>query len=154
MSKECIQAKPEDIVELLYEVYDVPSGICEHIKNMVQRLESTDNANPSEALECLKQIEDVIETKIGLGVVNTYLINIIKQALIKAQEQEKVLEIIFEKNVNVYYFKDELAFWNLSYEYYINNFSSFHNGPAIKMLDEEEFELLKQYFEKIFKNSN
>jgi len=42
-----------------------------------------------EALESLKQIEDVIETKIGLGVVNAYLIDIIKQALIKAQEQEK-----------------------------------------------------------------
>ncbi len=81
MSKEYLEAKPEDIVKLLYEVYDVPSGICEHIKNMQQRLEAIDNSKPSEAMDSLKQIEDVIETKIGLGVVNTYIINIIKQAL-------------------------------------------------------------------------
>lgn len=66
--------------------------IIKCIKEKIQRLEAIDDSKASEALESLKQIEDVIETKIGLGVVNTYLINIIKQALLNTQELETMAE--------------------------------------------------------------
>lgn len=72
--------------------YNVDLNSKEELKKALQRLESIDNSKASEALECLKQVEDVIETKIGLGVVNTYIINIIKQALLNAQELETMAE--------------------------------------------------------------
>ena len=75
---------------------DIERGNCEYnvtdyldtVEAALLELQSIKEAKSSEALECLKQIEDIIETKIGLGVVNAYLINIIKQTLIKAREQE------------------------------------------------------------------
>lgn len=60
MSKEYLEAKPEDIANLLYEVYDVPSGICEQIKDMVQRLESIDNAKPSETLAAYEKLDNTL----------------------------------------------------------------------------------------------
>ena len=88
----------EEALDRLYECNDddYTLGYQQHdyklLQQALKRLEAIDNANPSEALECLKQIEDIIETKIGLGVVNAYIINIIKQALEKAQEQEKFFD--------------------------------------------------------------
>lgn len=80
--------------ELPYIIADIIKKNCsqEVINLILQNLEAIDNANASEALKCLKQIEDVIETKVGLGVVNTYLINIIKQALLNTQELETMVE--------------------------------------------------------------
>lgn len=56
----------------------------------------------------LEALEDLIETirmfgenQIGLDKFEERY-TIIKQALLKAQEQEKVLEIIFKKNVDMY----------------------------------------------------
>ena len=102
MTKECIQDKPEDISELLYEVYDVPSGICEQIENMVQRLKAIENADPSDALECL---EWIIKNYIGNDyyVYEEELITI-KQALTKVQEQKdkvKAFDLINEKNIDI-----------------------------------------------------
>lgn len=87
-----------DSRELPYIIADIIKKNCsqEVIDLILQNLKEYDNTKSSEALDCLKQIEDVIETKIGLGVVNTYLINIIKQALQKAQVQEAKIEILKE----------------------------------------------------------
>ena len=91
MSKEYLEVKSEDIANLLYEVYDVPNGICEHIKNMVQRLESIDNANLSEALEDLDRMaQQVFRTDDDFELYYDK----VKQHILKAQEQEKVLEIL------------------------------------------------------------
>lgn len=62
-------------------------------------------------------------------------VNTVKQALIKAQEQEKVIRLIFEKMVNILLL--ELA-ENVD-EY---NERIVRNGQ----LTEEEFNLLKRYF--------
>ena len=144
MSKECIQVKATDIVDLLYEVYDVPNGICEQIKNMIQRLEAIDNAKPSEALECL---EEIAKAPTFMGGNPKYLyhtkseipfiedINTIKQALLKAKEQEKVLKIIKEKKVNI----DLLNDCKDRYEYNIH-----FPYREIYQLTEEEFDLLKE----------
>lgn len=88
MNKEYLEVKAEDISKLLYEVYDVPSGICEQIKNMQHRLESIDNANPSEALKELEELEKMLNKFVKYKVIDIAFINI-KQALLKAQEQEK-----------------------------------------------------------------
>ena len=77
----------------------------------------------------------------------------IKQALINAQEQEKVLEIILEKNVNMFGFKRDIKQLGkrFTYKYYQSNLGNYHSGFNIQELTEEEFNTLKRYFEKIFK---
>lgn len=102
MSKEYLEVKPEDISKLLYDVYGVPSGICEYIKCMVQRLEAIDNSEPSEALECLDRIDNTlclnnIKGKLEFGIDTeghidcdsvigmTEDLETIKQALLKAE---------------------------------------------------------------------
>lgn len=97
---------------------DVERGNCEYnvtdyldtIEAALLELKSIKEASSSEALECLKQIEDVIETKIGLGVVNTYLINIIKKTLIKAQEQEMALKELIANHIEFVVEKDRCYF--------------------------------------------
>lgn len=74
------------------------------IEKALQRLEAIDNSNPSEALECLEEIYNWIYCNCG---GTTYeddvkldkIRKIVEQALIKAQEQEKALEILKEKEV-------------------------------------------------------
>lgn len=70
------------------------------VDNALHRLESIDNANPSEALEVIENIidnycrsQDVRESDRKEYIdVN---LNVIKQALLKAQEQEK--ENVYEE---------------------------------------------------------
>lgn len=77
------------------------------IENALNRLEAIDNANPSEALECLERIEADL---IGLpkhvteydNIFDDYLYDIennidtLKQALLKAQELEKENKLLKE----------------------------------------------------------
>lgn len=119
MNKEYIQVKADDISKLLYEVYDVPSGICEQIKNMVQRLEAIDNSNPSEVLKYLEEWYGFLmadnDTTYSNGYENEIEYNrrkeaiykqyyIIKQALLKAQEPKHYLkweDLEFDNNAQV-----------------------------------------------------
>lgn len=104
--------------------------------------EEIESANPSEALECVDVLkEDGIITTLYQGKA----LETIRQALLKAQEQEKenaeykiVLKIIFEKNVDIVYLKDS------------NNIEEYNNhfGCVICKLTEEEFNLLKRYCDK------
>ena len=71
-------------------INDYVDNLILPIKQALQRLKEIDQSSPSEALKCLKLIEDTIETKMGLGVVNAYRIKIIEKALTKAQEQETI----------------------------------------------------------------
>ena len=140
MSKEYLEAKPEDISKLLYEVYDVPSGICEQIKNMAQRLESIDNANPSEALECLEALEQDIKDRVILAEDRQLkLCAIIQRALQNAQKENSVLEIIKEKNVNMFGFKRDIKQLGnrFTYKYYQSNLGNYHSGFDIQELTEE-----------------
>ena len=111
---------------------------CKAIETALKRLEAIDNTNPNEAFkivnECLKGI-DTYEEKTGRKNPPCYMsretLNTIKQALLKAQEQEKVLKILFEKNVNIASLKAyDLEEYNMVYE---------------NKLTEEEFDLLKRY---------
>ena len=71
----------------------------------------------------------------------------IREALIKAQEQEKVLEIIKEKNVDILALKDCIErelMGNIksALEYYNENYYTLDDGLK---LTEEEFDLLKRW---------
>lgn len=70
---------------------------CDVIEQALQRLEAIDNANPSEALEDLEALEQDIKDRVILAEDRQLkLCAVIKQALLKAQEQEKENELLKE----------------------------------------------------------
>ena len=110
----------------------------ECLQQALQRLEAIDNANPSEALECLKRYHnsDVLkEDKYGLVLDDKTEYNTIKQALIKLQKQEKALDIIKKKDVDISYLKNECHFELCLYNKYL---------IETKQLTQEEFELIRE----------
>lgn len=111
---------------------------CEIIKKALQRLETLDNAKPSEALECLEKVNDYLNNVYDYKEIIEEVkkdINTIKQALLKAQEQEKVLEIIKEKYVDFFQFP---CCRNV-YEYNDLKFSKHEK------ITQEEFDTLKRW---------
>ena len=94
MNKEAILKNLNEIKELVnddkkFKYKNIVNFNCEHIK---EELEAIDNANPSEALECLEKLP---YTSQGYGNWKEYY-NTIKQALQKAMEQEKENELLKE----------------------------------------------------------
>ena len=103
MSKEYIQALDDLFGLVAFQgSFEKAQKYFDIIEQALQRLEAIDNAKPSEAFECLNKIvESFNETTTGMNglgevVVTNDLIygfkeelNTIKQALVKAQEQEK-----------------------------------------------------------------
>ena len=154
MSKEYLEAL-ETLKDMLIgngcnnSINDYVDNLILPINQALQRLESIDNANPSEALEGLKKNEELFDeiakenptTYKDGTVIEAYLfmINTIKieQALQKAREQEKVLEIILEKNVN-------LEVLSISNDVNIYNKVITRYSVWYKELTKEEFELLKK----------
>lgn len=148
----------------MFPQFDTPQ--YKVVKQALQRLESIDNAKPSEALELLK------ETKrryfnFEYGHTQQYIdhwknliktLDIIEQALLKSQEQEKeidrletkclniladniklesILKVIKEKNVMVYALKVSKT---------VDDYNDLVSTN--EQLTEEEFDLLKRYFEQ------
>lgn len=103
------------------------------IKQALQRLESIDNAELSEALEELKKFTDLFDTRYNRFYINVY--ETIEQALLKSQEQEKVLEILFEKEVSIFQLKSCKN---------VNEYNDLKFKEENK-LTEEEFDLVKRY---------
>ena len=102
----------------------------------LQRLESLDNAKPSEALNGLEYICKILnEKRIDVKWLFKNDYNTIKKTLLKSQEQEKVLEIIINKNVEMWLLKDSVTL-----EQYNNRI---HSGCG--KLTPEEFDTLKRY---------
>lgn len=108
------------------------------IKKALQRLEAIDNANPSEALECFENMQHRIASNISTIEYAT-----IKQALIKAQEQEKVLKVIKEKALPKQ--ERDLIKQSENYEQYLIKLSWWSYKTYLTPKTEEEFELLKRY---------
>ena len=76
------------------------------IEKGLQRLEAIDNAKPSEALNGLEYICKILnEKRIDIKWLFKGDYDTIKQALLKAQEQEKVLNIIKEYQVDIWLLK-------------------------------------------------
>ena len=100
MSKETEEFSKER--QALDELYDVAGNIKNLkedyiiLKNMVNRLESIDNSNPSEALELLGFMGNfIIPTALGNKHLKDFCdkeFAIIKQALLKAQEPKQYLK--------------------------------------------------------------
>lgn len=68
----------------------------------------------------------------------------IAPSLRDAKKIIKAFEIIKKKNINVFRFKSEqIINSNFTYKYYVNNYGTYHNGMKIELLDEDEFNLLK-----------
>lgn len=113
----------------------------------IQRyLEAIDNAKPSKALnELEKVIEEITISNADLRntLKTSVLIATIKQALIKSQEQEKVLEVIWEKPFasasTINYIRINKDNPNmLNYEHYCMTIDVKYR------VNEEEFDLLKR----------
>ena len=186
MSKEYIEAFKNLKQELYYSPNQIPDIDKWHetIEQALERLEAIDNANPSEALECLEWLTSSLIGKYNLFYEEVIInekeykesiefikddYNIIKQALLKAQENtrseeilqkyyqegitldsvralkqerdnyKKVLEIIKEKAVDVY------VLFDLGLEEY-NKYVLKRYGTYYQ-LTEEEFNLLKEGLE-------
>ena len=119
-------------------------GYIEILKQALTEIKAIDNAKLNEALECLKHIikgfNETTTGMYGLGevVVGNELeqyyskeLDTIKQALLKAQEQEKVLEIIKEKVIPLVSIEEDGVWDNELYR-------------SIK-ITKEEYDLLKRW---------
>lgn len=117
----------------------------EQVEKILLEYEQIKNANPSEALEDLdKMVNQVYQVDDDFELYHDK----VKQTLLKAQEQEKVLEIIKKKcvgNDNLYLVKT-----SINYKQYlgtaklgIDNIVNI-NLKENDLLTQEEFELLKR----------
>ena len=155
---ECLEALEQDIKDRIILAEDRQLKLCAVIKQALQRLESIDNANPSEALECLDKLAKQIELDEDtdyLEIRNAHIT--VEQALLNSEKEHKALEIIKKKNVSVWGFRNRVFGYqkkqngnitiNDTYEYYLNNFGLYHNGFDSELITKEEFNLLKEVLE-------
>lgn len=152
MSKELL----EDLLIEFDEMGFDPTTLCDtkreidsfrnRLKQVLDYFKSIDNANPSEALELVNELDNCLISDMSIEVddydesnycmsyeyidlngeglqfnddikeetiidfIREKKISTIKQALLKAQEQEKVLSIIKEKEVDISYLKKRMSF--------------------------------------------
>ena len=73
----------------------------------------------------------------------------IRNAHLLVEKSLKALEIIKEKNVNMFGFKRDIKQLGnrFTYKYYQSNLGNYHSGFDIQELTEEEFDLLKEILE-------
>ncbi len=157
MSKEYLEAL-ERLKENSYYVDD--KNMKEDyniIKQALLELKAIKEANPSEALRYVNgkiaDLEDDLQhyTMVEKDKCREFYIREdlkqftnIKQALLKAQEQEKVLEIAFKKRIDLESFYSSFVENDYDYNFYEKRYGTYGKYE----LTEEEFELLKSYFEK------
>lgn len=156
MSKEYLEAL-EQIIEYITEDKKVKYKAtilfdCKTIKKALERLEAIDNANPSEALKDLQIIENNIIYTLSDCDINDEVcqnlqyaktkISAIEQYILKAQEQEKVLRVIKEKNVDTKLLRkcNSVDEYNAKIK---KDYNSFYYKKY--RLTQEEFDLLKRW---------
>ena len=126
------------------------------IKQALLELKAIKEANPSEAIEKLDNIKNRINFYYEMYKFDDLCkdeIDTIKQALTKAQEQEKVLSIIKEKcltNCNLALVEDNVHYENYckEFEYFLNKYNESPNGFEITkedLLTQEEFDTVKRW---------
>ena len=140
------------------DTYDMVNAL-ETLKQALTELQAIKEAKPSEALENIIQaFEHTLEVSnkarlifnekpVSVDWNELSEIKILKQALLKAQEQEKVLEVVFGKRVDLPYlrccFEDNQTVER--YNEYINEKTITFDHE--KELTQEEFDLIKKYAE-------
>ena len=128
------------------------------MKRCYQRLKAIDNAKPSEALECWNYIKAIIpEWARKKDEKHPDILEPIKQVLLKAQEQEKVLEILKSKKyipleqINPKFWDNEEDYdETVDYEFYLwlCEEECEYVVKEEQKLTREEFELVKRYYKK------
>ena len=139
----------KDYSELTNKIYvQLSPELSQEFHNMLQdmakeisRLYEIENAKPSEALEGLKHIKKYYVPQPCSAKTYDYL-DTIKQALIKAQEQEKVISLIWNKRLDMWHIADLL---DQTYDMYLA-FCKSEKYADDYILTQDEFELLKRYF--------
>lgn len=110
MSKEYLEAFKNLKQELYYSPNQIPDIDKWHetIEQALERLEAIDNANSNEALKCLEYIGEACYIEAGdaeedctLYAKNYIGYDTIKNYILKAQEDKKLLKVIDEKNVDI-----------------------------------------------------
>ena len=128
---------------------------CKGVEEALQKLYDIKKSKKSRAMRCLKRVWNDINGHNDFRQDFKDL-TIIENYILKAQEQEKVFDIIIKKNVSVWGFRNRVFGYqkeqngnitvNDTYEYYLTMFGCYHNGFDIELLTEEEFNTLKEYF--------
>ena len=81
-----------------YDYYENELQTLESIEQALQRLESIDNSNPSEALECVDKILGYFgKAQIETMTLSKCDVLTIKQALLKAQKEHKALDLLMQE---------------------------------------------------------
>lgn len=140
---------------IIYETHDKEQ--VEALNKIKERLESIDNAEPSEALEKLEKIKNYAKSDLDSIPQSFYdlcvkknkeidiIVEIIQQALLKAQEQEKVLEIIKKKNVDIIRIKHLIFKSKINPKYWDLKYYNETRVMDAEKLTQEEFDLLKEF---------
>lgn len=148
----------------LMTVEDCLPFMCEKVEQALLELKQIKESKPSEALKSLeemgkysigygyvadlKQFETIKQTLVNFDLTIDFLIDLSKltnetdlnKIMKKLQEQDKVLEIIFEKKVDTRFLRDCKTVEE--YNKYCDDITD------EKSLTEEEFDLLKRWSEK------
>ena len=120
----------------------------EIVRRALLELQFIKESSPKEALRGIIMIKDQFYNdrinKMGLATLDGYY-NIIKQVLLKTKEIEKVLKIIFEKNVDIEWFKMRKK-WTETLENQYKSYCKYiENNSYWSSLTQEEFDTLKRY---------
>lgn len=150
MSKEYLEAleKIKQEFNCDPEYYGL-GGAFEILESALYRLEAIDNAEPSEALEelidmieyftRLDYVEPIVRNEIHDKFKDIYWhklphLDSIKEALINAQKEHKALEIIKEKDVDIFMLRRFKT---------LEAYNNYAKENKMKELTEEEFDTLK-----------
>ena len=133
-----------------YDTLELVDKDFQIVQQELQRLESIDNSKPSEVLKKLEMLSDCAEamkeapssnwieyanneTELDYQLWIAY--EDLKQYILKLQEQEKVLEIIVKKNVDILLIKNKDN---------VNQYNEYIEDEDDR-LTQEEFDLLKRW---------
>ena len=113
------------------------------LEQALTELKAIKEANPSEALELVYCLKDYL-----MNMMPYYdWLNDIEKYILNAQEQEKALEIIKTKNVDIFFLRNSCDTVE-EYNEEINNNTMYYCYGNCRKLTQEEFILLKEVFEK------
>ena len=113
------------------------------LEQVLTELKAIKEANPSEALELVYCLKDYL-----MNMMPYYdWLNDIEKYILNAQEQEKALEIIKTKNVDIFFLRNSCDTVE-EYNEEINNNTMYYCYGNCRKLTQEEFILLKEVFEK------
>ena len=112
------------------------------LEQALLELKQIKEAEPSEAMESLERIDKEYATIENEDFKICF--NTIKQTLLKAQEQEKILSIILKKRIDLESFYSTFIKDNLSYKYY----EKYYGTYGLEKLTKEEYDILKEVLEE------